>query len=101
MLIQQVNGSAWTNVNTLNTSRSTLGGAGIQTAALAFGPSATELWNGTSWTSNPTGLGTTRNSIGGTGTQGLALAMGSDSGPRGQTEEWTGSLLAVKTITTS
>jgi hypothetical protein len=45
------------------------GGAGTQTAALAFGglPSgaapttATELWNGTSWTSNPTGLsGTAR-----------------------------------------
>jgi hypothetical protein len=38
-----------------------LAGAGTQTAALAFGGSppvtaATELWNGTSWTSNPTGL---------------------------------------------
>jgi hypothetical protein len=51
---------------TLNTVRFSLGGAGTQTAALAFGgtpdpPSeATEEYNGTSWASNPTGLNTAR-----------------------------------------
>jgi hypothetical protein len=44
-----------TPVSSLNTSRN-LGGVGTQTAALAFGGgdpliSATESWNGTSWTS--------------------------------------------------
>jgi hypothetical protein len=40
-------------------SKMNLGGAGTQTAALAFGGespplrSATELWNGTSWTTSP------------------------------------------------
>jgi hypothetical protein len=51
---------AWTTGGSLNTARQTLGGAGIQTAALAFGgftpptiTGATESYNGTSWTSNP------------------------------------------------
>jgi hypothetical protein len=60
---------SWTsNPTGLNTTRRNMGSAGTQTAGLAFGgatgPSlvaevltaATELWNGTSWTSNPTGL---------------------------------------------
>jgi hypothetical protein len=75
------NGSSWTSVNSMNTPRNFLGGAGIQTAALAFGgsptSSATELWDGTSWTSNPTGLNTARDSLGGTGLQTAALAIGS------------------------
>jgi hypothetical protein len=49
------NGTNWTNENDLNVSRGEGGGAGTQTAALAFGgtdPSpalttATEEWNGT------------------------------------------------------
>jgi hypothetical protein len=58
---------------------------GTQTAGLAFGgrsapttPStATELYNGTSWTSpNPTGLNTGRRFLGGLGTQTAALAFG-------------------------
>ena len=46
----------WSSGGGLNTARSWLGGAGIQTAALAFGGqtpaiiSATESYNGTSWT---------------------------------------------------
>ena len=53
---ESYNGSAWTEVNDLNTGRNNLGGAGLQGAAIAFGggtPSATdatEKWNGTSWT---------------------------------------------------
>ena len=50
------NGSSWTEVNDLNTARSSHGGAGIYTAALMFGGSSppqvkiTESWNGSSWT---------------------------------------------------
>jgi hypothetical protein len=52
--------------NNLNTARSELAGCGTQTAALAFGGTvppatgATEEYDGTSWTSNPTGLNTAR-----------------------------------------
>ena len=50
---------AWATGGNLNTARSALGGAGIQTAALAFGGSpppaptakaVTEQYNGSSWT---------------------------------------------------
>jgi hypothetical protein len=103
------NGSTWTTVNSLNTGRRNLSGAGTQTSALAFAglssgdtPSgATELWNGTSWTTNPNSMATARHSIGGTGTQTAALAIG--GGPTGvSTEEFTGPGAAVtQTITVS
>ena len=103
------NGSTWTTVNSLNTGRRNLSGAGTQTSALAFAglssgdtPSgATELWNGTSWTTNPNSMATARSSIGGTGTQAAALAIG--GGPTGaSTEEFTGPGSPVtQTITTS
>ena len=62
----------------LNTGRTLLGSAGTQTAALAFGGStpytdATEKYNGTSWTNNPTGLNTPRGYLTGCGTQTAAL----------------------------
>jgi hypothetical protein len=50
----------------LNTGRSNLGGAGTQTAGLAFGGSippntaATEEYNGTSWTTSPGSMSTAR-----------------------------------------
>jgi len=58
---ESYNGIAWTPVSSMNTARTALAGAGIQTAAVAFGGltlpgptprTATELWNGTSWTSS-------------------------------------------------
>jgi hypothetical protein len=49
----------------------------------------TELWNGTSWTSNPN-IATARNSAAGGGTQ-TALAFGGlTPGPGTATEEFTG-----------
>jgi hypothetical protein len=85
-----------------------LGGAGTQTLALAFGgdlpgtTAATELWNGTSWTTNPSGLATARGSLAGAGTQTAGLAFGGSAGPDlAATEEWTGSTLQTRTITTS
>ena len=82
--------------------------AGTQTATVAFGrivftpatPSNvtqnyTELYNGTSWTSNPTGLNTARVSNGGAGTQTAALAfLGYQQPPDSFTnvsESWNGS----------
>jgi hypothetical protein len=62
---------------------------------------STELYNGTSWTAT-TNLTTARTGIGGSGTQTLALAFGGDTpGFSAATEEWTGSVLQTKTITTS
>ena len=53
---ESYNGTNWTEVNDLNTSRRNMGGAGTQTSALAFGgtippgTNVTELWNGSNWT---------------------------------------------------
>jgi hypothetical protein len=96
--------------NSLNTARDALGGAGVQTAALAFGgltPSvttATEEYDGNSWTTSPGSLNTGRNSPGGTGTQASALAFGGNpgTGVTAATEEWTGAGAPLtKTITVS
>jgi hypothetical protein len=65
----------------LNTARNALAGCGIQTATVAFGGTppltgATEEYNGTTWTTNPTGLNTARFGLGGCGTQTAALGFG-------------------------
>jgi hypothetical protein len=57
-LTESYNGTAWTELNDMNTARRLLGGCGAtNTASLAFGGLATpgdvgntENWNGTSWT---------------------------------------------------
>jgi hypothetical protein len=77
---EEYNGSTWPQVR-LNTARNNLGGAGTQTAALAFGgtpplPSATEEYNGSTWTTSPATLITARYNLGGAGTQTAALAFG-------------------------
>ena len=94
---ESYNGTSWTSVNNLNTARDNLAGSGLQTLALAFGgqttapanTTATELWNGTSWTSNPTGLGTARRALSGTGTRSASLAIGGYvTAAVSTTEEW-------------
>jgi hypothetical protein len=97
---QYVATNAWASGGNLNTARRSIGGAGTQTSALAFGGvdpgdsrvSSTELYNGTSWTSNPTGLGTARNVIGQAGTQTAALAFGGRTPTTftAVTESWNG-----------
>tara|TARA_R100000234_G_C4954797_1_gene159030 strand:- start:29 stop:880 length:852 start_codon:yes stop_codon:yes gene_type:complete len=92
----------------MNVARNKIAGAGIQTAALAFGSEAppaagtagnkSESYNGTSWTETPT-IQTNRDSLAGAGTQTAALAFGGDSQtggapsatPTGATEEFNGS----------
>jgi hypothetical protein len=105
---ESFNGSTWTSTPSLNTARTAPGGCGASnTSALAFGgdvtygaQTATELWNGSSWTNNPTGLNTARSSVGGCGTQTAALAAGGiNGGPSGSsttslasTESYNGSI---------
>jgi hypothetical protein len=55
---------AWASATSMGTARHGLAGAGIQTAALAFGgtppvTAATEEYDGSTW-ANPTGLNTAR-----------------------------------------
>ena len=53
-----IGGATWATGGSLNTARRTLGGTGLQTAALAFGgftttnTSSTEEYDGTSWTAS-------------------------------------------------
>jgi hypothetical protein len=71
-----------TSRGSLNTARQYLAGCGTQTAALGFGGSsatmltATEEYDGTSWTASPGSLNTARRNIGGAGTQTAGLAFG-------------------------
>ena len=101
-ITESYNGTSWSPVNSMNTSRESLGGAGTQTSALAFGgftsgpyptgnTAATESWNGTSWTS-VNSLNQTRDSLGSCGTQTSALAAGGQIGPpvANSVELWNG-----------
>jgi hypothetical protein len=104
---ESYNGTSWTSVSAMNTGRSGLAGAGTNTLAVIFGGSqsgsATELWNGTSWTTSPNSMATARGNLGGAGTQTAALAFGGSIPPiTAATEEWTGPGAPVtQTITTS
>jgi len=90
---------AWVSGGALATARSNLAGAGIQTAALAFGgqtpamSSATEEYDGNGWTSGGD-LGTARYKLAGAGTQTAGLAIGGGVPPSntasGLTEEYGG-----------
>ena len=92
-LTESYNGSTWTEVNDLNTSREKLAGAGVDnTSALAFGgyfnTAVTESWNGTSWT-EVNDLNTARGVFAGNGTQTSALAYGGYP-TFANTESWNG-----------
>ena len=95
-LFDGVTGSAsWATGGNLGTARYLLGGAGTQTAGLAFaglpspGNALTEEYNGSSWTAGGN-LGTPRHSLAGCGTQTAALAFGGPSSNT-STEEYNGS----------
>jgi len=93
-------GTSWTEVNDLNTARNQLALAGNQTASVAFGGEApgpstvTELWDGSTWTSNPTGLNTATRENAGFGTQTAAVSAGGFAASPPYltvTETWNGS----------
>ena len=110
VVTQEYNGSGWSLGGNINTERYRLSGAGTLTAGLVFGgqnpantamQTATEEYDGTTWTSNPTGLNTARAPVGSAGIQTAALAMGGRtafSPPYGDvtaTEEYNGSAWAT------
>ena len=94
------NGSAWTEVNNLNTARGCSAGAGIQTAALCMGgfapPTgapkgiAVEQWDGTSWTEIAE-TSTNKRGRGGSGGVSRAIVFGGQTSPQNLTEMWNGS----------
>ena len=101
------NGSSWTEVNNLNTARSSLGGAGISTAALMFGGTSppqvaiTESWNGSSWT-EVADLNAVGASGGAGGTYTSALYYGGERPSyTGATESWNDPLGLVNDLNTS
>ena len=91
---EQYDGTSWTEVNDLNNARSNVGGAGTQTAAVAFGglnpglgprpATNTETWDGTNWTSG-TASPTAAENYGACGTLTAALKYGGDNSPVGVT----------------
>jgi hypothetical protein len=93
----------------MNTARYQLGGAGTQTAGLAFGGNispitgATEKYDGTSWTTSPASMSTARNILAGAGTQASALGFGGyTTVSTGATEEFTiTGTKNIKTVTVS
>ena len=83
--ITDIPGATWATGGNLNTARGQLGGAGLQTAALAYGgdtnpPSSgrdraeTEQYNGSAWT-EVNDLNTARRGLGGAGIYTAALAI--------------------------
>ena len=98
--------AAWAAGGSLSTARRLLGGAGTQTAGLAFGGQTTtavantEEYDGSAWTAGGN-LGTARYLLGGTGTQTAGLAFGGNP-ITAATEEWLGAgSPQTKTITAS
>ena len=94
---QQYNGTSWTNIPNLPSSRFGLAGAGTQTGSLVFGGNpgnnSVNLYNGTSW-SNVNSLSTGRVYINRAGISTSALAMGGaspDTTSVTNTEEYDGS----------
>ncbi len=105
--VESWNGSAWTNATAYPSSTYFAGVAGeSNTSALVFGGSpattSTQNWNGSAWTST-TGMSNARQAMFNAGTQTLALAAGGWNGGSliASTEEWTGTVVGTRTITTS
>ena len=80
---EEYDGSTWTAGGTMNTARYIYGTAGTLAQGIAFGglipagaQTATELYDGTSWTTSPGSLPSGRYALGGSGTQTAALAFG-------------------------
>jgi hypothetical protein len=82
------NGSAWTEVNDMNTGRQAGGSGGTQTSGIVAGgntppgTTATESWDGTNWTTSPATLNNARFYVASAGTEtALIMAGGENNGP--------------------
>jgi len=108
-LTETWNGTSWTEVGNVNSSKWARSAFGIATAAIVAGgypiTAASESWNGTSWTNTPSMGATSYAMSQNTGTQALGLVSGGLETPSGEfvtnTEEWSESPIAAKTVTTS
>jgi hypothetical protein len=86
--------AGWSSGGNLNTARTTPGGAGSQTAALAIGGmhppgtplTAVEQYDGSAWTELSANLNTGKREAGSTGTTTSALSFGGNNPPPGATE---------------
>jgi hypothetical protein len=102
------NGTSWTEVGDLNTSRLATAASGTSTAALVFGgddgsvTADTEQWDGSSWT-EVANLATARKRLAGTSqTRASALAIGGyPAAYADRTEEWNAPVSTTVTVTTS
>ena len=101
-LVEEYNGSSWSEVNNLPSAVGNLGGTGTQTAALSIGGyynvTATNEYDGTNWSSGGS-LNTGREIMtGGAGTQTAALAIGGyvrEPGATNKVESYNGSSWSV------
>ena len=101
-LVEEYNGSSWSEVNNMPYTAGNLGGTGTQTAALVFGGyyniRTTAEYDGTNWT-NTGQLGTGREIMtGGAGIQTAALAIGGyvrEPGATNKVESYNGSSWSV------
>ena len=104
VLTEEYDGSTWSVGGNLNDGRADLNTFGVQTAGIAAagddfpnsprGTTAAEEYNGSTWTSNPTGLNTVRRGVAAAGIQTAALSSGGEipgTGFTGATEEYNGS----------
>jgi hypothetical protein len=114
---EEYDGTSWTtSPGSLNTARGYGATTGIQTAALMFGGNtntadppasntgATEEYNGTSWTSNPTGMNDPRKYVTGVGTQTATVGFAGTTIPGanpGAAEEYNGSTWTTVSATNS
>ena len=96
----EFNGTSFTAGGTLNTGRGYLGGFGTQTATVVAGglngpgvyQTATETYDGDSWTTSPATLGTATAYGGGAGTSSAGFVAGGGPGFPTNTEEYNKSL---------
>jgi hypothetical protein len=104
------NVNAWSSGGNLNTARGAAAGSGTQTAAICVtgevtGPpsesNATELYNGTSWTTSPavTNTGRRYGRYSGTQTAGVVYGGYNGSVATGATEIWNGSVWTTSPAT--
>ena len=102
---EEWNGTNWTEVNDLNSSRQAIRGLGTYTAALAVGGytttvvASTEEWNGVSWVET-SDLATARSNGGASGSSSAGLYFGGGTPTKSAiTEEWNVPSNTVKTLT--
>ena len=104
--VETWNGSAWTEVNDVNTGRSDMKSIGDSSRALKFGGgnpviANSEDWNGVSWI-EVADLSTARQQMGRSGSFTEGLCFGGQNSPTyyTNTEEWSSTSNTDKTIST-